>query len=319
MNKKQTTGFFAYSNWDIFPAIAGVLNAAFVVLFYIAFAYWKAPWWVLICMGFTFSVSIGWNINSVSHNFVHNPFFRWNFLNRAFSVMQSLALGFSQVAYDAVHTRHHRGNSDRKDDTGDTIDWVSIYRHSHDHDDAESVWKYTFLSFMRDDPIAIIKELRVRSESEARWGKIEIFSFMGLYIVMCIVNLKFMLFFVPFWYLGHCLSYLNGYYLHYGGDTEQPIAWGVSSYEPIYNWLWFNNGYHAEHHFRPKMHWTKMKEFHAQIAEDQKKAGVRVIKPPHALGFLDRNLPEKSRSVMAERAIKIAKELEGQTQPLQKA
>ena len=39
MNKKQTTGFFAYSPWDVFPAIAGVLNAAFVVLFYLAFAY----------------------------------------------------------------------------------------------------------------------------------------------------------------------------------------------------------------------------------------------------------------------------------------
>jgi len=44
---------------------------------------------------------------------------------------------------------------------------------------------------------------------------------------------------------------------------------------------------------------------------------VRVIKPPHALGFLDRSLPEKSRSVMAERAIKIAKELEAR--PMQKA
>ncbi len=58
-----------------------------------------------------------------------------------------------------------------------------------------------------------------------------------------------------------------------------------------------------------------MKEFHAQIKDDQEKAGVRVIKPPHALGFLDRNLPEKSRSIMAERAIKIAKELEAQTTP----
>jgi hypothetical protein len=64
------------------------------------------------------------------------------------------------------------------------------------------------------------------------------------------------------------------------------------------------------------MHWTKMKEFHRQIAPEQEAAGVRVIKPPHALGFLDRSLPEKSRSVMAERAIKIAKELEAR--PLQK-
>ena len=71
------------------------------------------------------------------------------------------------MAYDAVHTRHHRGNSDRKDDTGDTIDWVSIYRHSHDHDDAESVWAYTFFSYIRDDPFAIIKELKVKDEKEA--------------------------------------------------------------------------------------------------------------------------------------------------------
>jgi fatty acid desaturase len=86
----------------------------------------------------------------------------------------------------------------------------------------------------------------------------------------------------------------------------------VSSYHKLYNWLWFNNGYHAEHHFRPKLHWTKMKELHRQIAADQEAAGVRVITPPHALGFLDRSLPEKSRSVMAERAIKIAKALEAQ-------
>ncbi len=32
-----------------------------------------------------------------------------------------------------------------------------------------------------------------------------------------------------------------------------------------------------------------------KIAEEQRREGVRVIKPPHALGFLDPDLPEKSR------------------------
>jgi hypothetical protein len=53
-----------------------------------------------------------------------------------------------------------------------------------------------------------------------------------------------------------------------------------------------------------------MPEFQRQIAADQEAAGVRVIKPPHFLGFLDPDLPEKSRSVLAERAIKIAKQFE---------
>jgi hypothetical protein len=34
-----------------------------------------------------------------------------------------------------------------------------------------------------------------------------------------------------------------------------------------------------------------MQALHDQIAEQQRVAGVRVIKPPHALGFLDPNLP----------------------------
>jgi hypothetical protein len=55
-----------------------------------------------------------------------------------------------------------------------------------------------------------------------------------------------------------------------------------------------------------------MKEFQQQISTDQEAAGVRVIAPPHALGFLDRSLPEKSRSVLAERAIRIAEQLETQ-------
>jgi hypothetical protein len=34
-----------------------------------------------------------------------------------------------------------------------------------------------------------------------------------------------------------------------------------------------------------------MQAFRDQIVEQQRAAGVRVIKPPHALGFLDPDLP----------------------------
>ncbi len=76
------------------------------------------------------------------------------------------------------------------EDGGDTIDWVSIYRHSHDHDDAESVWTYTFLSYLRDDPIAIIKELYVKDEKEAVWGVVEIVGFMAFYIAIVFCELE---------------------------------------------------------------------------------------------------------------------------------
>ena len=133
-------------------------------------------WWVMLSpAGFVYSSrqSISWNINGISHNFIHNPYFRWPLLNRLFSVMESISCCFSQVYYDVVHMQHHKGNSDRQDEQGDTVDWLSIYRHGHDGQ-AENPWTYTFLSFFRDSPGAIAKELAKRGNAEARWGKIEL-------------------------------------------------------------------------------------------------------------------------------------------------
>lgn len=79
---------------------------------------------------------------------------------------------------------------------------------------------------------------------------------------------------------------MNGYYEHFGGNPDKPIAWGVSYYNHTFNWLWMNNGYHAEHHYRPKHHWTKMHELHLQIVNKQREEGVKVINWPQQLGFL---------------------------------
>ena len=93
---------------------------------------------------------------------------------------------------------------------------------------------------------------------------------------------------VPFWALGHTLSALINYYEHLGADPKKPIAWGVSSYGRLYNWLFLNNGHHAEHHFRTKTHWTELPALHQRLAAEQQAAGVRVLVWPHPLGFLDR-------------------------------
>jgi fatty acid desaturase len=111
-------------------------------------------------------------------------------------------------------------------------------------------------------------------------------SWLGMFLF----SWQYLIFFLAFWYLGHCLSYLNGYFEHFGGNPDVPMAWGVSSYHKLYNFVWFNNGFHAEHHFRPRAHWTRMKVLKDQITEDQRRVGVRVIKPPHPFGFLDPDL-----------------------------
>jgi fatty acid desaturase len=290
---------FAYTRWDAIPVAAALLHCAY--FFGMFFLFSRTPLWIMLILGFIYSISISWNINGISHNFIHNPYFRSPFLNRLFTLLESVVIGFSQTLYDCVHMQHHKGNADRPDEHGETIDWLSIYKHGHDGE-AEHPLSYMFLSFFRDDPKVVFQSVWRKDKREAIWGLVEIALFLATFVTLGILNWHYIIFLVAFWYFGHCLSYLNGYYRHYGGNPDEPIAWGVSSYHRFYNWIWFFNGYHAEHHFRPKVHWTRMEAFRDQIAEQQRAAGVRVIKPPHALGFLDPDLPKfgKNRPHAAE-------------------
>ena len=259
--------------------------AQFVYLLVLFFAFRRLPWWLLIPMGLVWSVSISWNINGISHNFLHNPYFRSKVLNRCFSILESITIGFSQVFYEQVHKDHHKGNADLPDASGRTRDPLSIYKYGHDGL-PENLWTYVFFSYFRDDAKAIYRSIRRKGRALAVSGVFEIVLFLSLYVAAGIANWRFICFFLPFYYFGHCLSYLNGYYLHFGGNPNVPLAWGVSSYHKLYNWLWFNNGYHAEHHYRPRVHWTEMKPLHEQLERQQQIAGTRVISVPHALGFL---------------------------------
>ncbi len=230
MRPKTDSKIFAHTRWDAIPALAGVLHLGYVILLFIAFRHLK--WWALVPLGLIFSVSISWNINGVSHNFLHNPFFRWGFLNRFFSILESVTCGFSQVLYEDIHRRHHMGNADLPDETGKTIDPLSIYKHGEEGR-AENPWSYIFVSFFRDDPREAFDSIARKSKAEARWGVAEVVLFLGFYATLGYLNWHFICYFLPFWYFGHCLSYLNGYYLHYGGKPDVPLAWGVSSYRQI--------------------------------------------------------------------------------------
>jgi len=158
---------FAHTRWDAIPTAAGLFHLAYLLGLYFVFPH--APLWAMLVLGFLYSLMINANINGVGHNFIHNPFFRSGLLNRLFGVTQSIACCFSQTMYDAVHMQHHKGNSDRQDENGDTIDWLSIYRHGDDGE-AENPWSYVFLGFFRDDVGAIRRALRKRNNGDHFWA-----------------------------------------------------------------------------------------------------------------------------------------------------
>jgi fatty acid desaturase len=58
--------------------------------------------------------------------------------------------------------------------------------------------------------------------------------------------------YLPGYVAGLALCWLQGHYEHTRSSD------GVSHYGALYNRLWFNDGYHAEHHLRPGAHWSEL-------------------------------------------------------------
>jgi len=77
--------------------------------------------------------------------------------------------------------------------------------------------------------------------------------------------------YLPGYLAGLLLCALHGFYEHHHGTT--------SHYGRVYNMLFFNDGYHVEHHARPGVHWSRL--------PDHRDATARQSRWPAPLRWLD--------------------------------
>ena len=89
---KTDSKLFAYTRWDAIPTAAAFFHLG--LLFSLYYFFPRAPLGLMICLGLLYSFCINANINGISHNFIHNPYFRSPLLNRLFGVVESLACCF---------------------------------------------------------------------------------------------------------------------------------------------------------------------------------------------------------------------------------
>ena len=289
MSRSRT--FFRYSPYDAIPAFCVVAIVALIV--WTCVAYRTLSWWLLVSAFVAVAWSYCWNMQCLSHNFIHNPFFSWRWLNRAFSVLETLALGVPHVFYHHYHLNHHFGDNDRKRPDGSTRDWSSIYRHSQD-DNPEPFWRYVLLSYWRVELGPLFRVVWRHGWKEVAQAAVETVVLAAFWFAMCWYDWRFFVcFYLPSYYVGWMLSYAEGYLEHYGCKPGNPFANSVSSYHYLYNLLWFNNGYHQEHHWDPKWHWTRMPQLHARIKDELTRNRTRTLKGPHMTAFLEKYWWEK--------------------------
>ncbi|MEK6287813.1 MAG: fatty acid desaturase [Acidobacteriota bacterium] len=183
-----------WANWDLLLVALALAHGGLVL------AWPSIP---LIALG------LWWNANSISHNFIHRPFFRARALNGMFSCYLSLLLGFPQSLWRSRHLAHH---------------------------------------FAREGG---------RDRPESRLAPLDIGAAIALWCTLLVFAPAFALtVYLPGFLLGIALCYLQGHYEHGRGT--------VSHYGSLYNLLFFNDGYHIEHHARPGAHWRELPQQRAE-------------------------------------------------------
>jgi hypothetical protein len=155
------------------------------------------------------ALGVWWNSNTISHNFIHRPFFRRRSANALFAAYESVLLGIPQTLWRDRHLAHHAG-----------------------------VHRRTRISTELAVQTTLVLSLWLAIASRAPT------FFLSVY--------------VPGYVAGLMLCAMHGYYEHARGGTSHYGKW--------YNRLCFNDGYHAEHHARPNVHWTQLPSHRAPAA-----------------------------------------------------
>jgi fatty acid desaturase len=109
-----------------------------------------------------------------------------------------------------------------------------------------------------------------------------------MWVVFAAIDWRYFAFFyLPSYFFGWVLSYAEGYLEHYGAQPGNSYANSVSSYNLLYNVLWFNNGYHQEHHWDPRCHWTRMRQLHRELEPHLVANHTRILRGPHLTGLIE--------------------------------
>lgn len=195
------------------------------------------------------------------HNFAHCSVFHSKVMNDMYGILLTILSGAPSSLYVPGHNEtHHRHLETEKDVMRTT----------------QMTYKYEALNIFLFFPTIFIKVLKndFTYMNEKRKQKKRI------YYIYCIENiiLHFLLFFL-FWtnpakmLSRYFMPTLIGKYMivtlnilqHKSCDPNSKYAHSRNFTGYILNFLFFNNGFHTQHHNTPGLHWSRLEMYHKKI------------------------------------------------------
>lgn len=231
-----------------------------------------------------------YNFIVVNHEFMHTPFFTSDRLNAIYLVISSANLMYPMSIIKEGHNLHHIHNNDRlKDNTTQdpTSTWLFGKNGQQEH-----FLPYILLGFFRQNTPAELKKIlpELKGKSYGKYLYWEILAALAVCITIFSINsLWFLLGVLPTIYLGWVLTDNQNYFEHHrASNPESRHADSVSYYGKLYNLLWFNEGYHQEHHLKPNCHWKDRPALRAENESEFCKQNAYQAALPAMFGFMDK-------------------------------
>jgi fatty acid desaturase len=214
------------------------------------------------------------NDQCIAHNHIQTPDFKSLQLNDLFSLRNSISLGVLHTMYHIHHLFHHNGNNDRRNPVTNTaVDFASSYRFSKDPNIEEDFWSFTLKSVFRSEITPLYKEgIRQRRRTQIHLDFIVVGVLWAALIYLCWKTFAF--FYMPLCLLGQILNYAENYLEHHGATHTNRLDDSVICHSPFYNWIWFNDGHHQEHHIKARVHWSLLPEIRKLMRDETKRCTV---------------------------------------------
>jgi fatty acid desaturase len=204
---------------------------------------------------------VSWVCAIITHNSLHRRVFKRRIANDAFQVALTCAYGFPVSEFVPGHNLSHHRHTQTPADLIRTAKTPFIRFNA-----LNLIYFFPRVGFdiMRQN-YRYVRRVRGRRPAWHRQLVIESVTCWALRILLFIVDWRKALI---FGFIPHLLAIYGivtvNLFQHDGCDPGHPFNHSRSFVGRLFNWLTFNNGYHAIHHHHPTMHWSRLAEAHAK-------------------------------------------------------
>lgn len=239
MNKKHILLF-------IFP----VLQAGFFAL-----ALFLISNQLILSIGFLFiaALFLNFSLHISIHYHVHFNY-KSVFLNFILDCMYSALLVLPFHFYKMQHFNHHRYNNLLHD-------FTSTWKINEGGPVRRSFIAYSFFWIFRGGSFKETKNLALKDgDLKKEWlpkMRLELFFILCTCVCLALLNPFFLLYYLIMFYAGWCMIAMHNYGQHLPVKYGDTLAY--SFYNKFYNFIFFNNGLHYEHHHKPGADYWELK------------------------------------------------------------